>query len=343
MIYIYIVMTSTSTIPPEGRAHLRAQQRLTLIHEEIRQGKFPNSATLARRLEISTRTAKRAIEFLRDELNAPLKYEPKQRGYRYLEPGWQLPPVALTEGDLLAFFIAENALRSTGHTPEALRLKTALGKLATLLPAQISVNLTTLGENVSFQNLPFAAADPQVLTKLSQAAINREIVEFDYYSPHRQAPSHRRAGVLTLHNFAGDWFAICLDCDKNAERDFHVGRMKNLRETAQPFEPPKNWSAEEYVRTGFFMMRGGKPTTVEILFDAHQAQWMRERQAFHPDERREEIPDGSFKLSFKIGEDGLEAVARFCMTYADHCKVLNPPRLKQLIREKLTKGLEINR
>jgi predicted DNA-binding transcriptional regulator YafY len=336
-------MTLTFTISPDGRAHLRAQQRLILIHEEISRGKFPNSATLARQLEISTRTAKRALEFLRVELNAPLKYEPGRRGYRYLNPGWQLPPVTLTEGDLLAFFIAENALRAIGHTPEALRLKNALGKLVALLPAQVSVNLTTLGENVSFQNLPFATADPQILTRLAQAAINQEIVEFDYYSPHRQSSSHRRAGVLTLHNFAGDWFAICLDCDKNAERDFHVGRMKNLRETSLPFEPPKNWNAEEYLRTGFFMMRGGKPTTIEILFDAHQAQWMRERRDFHPDEQREEMPDGSFKLSFKIGEDGLEAVARFCMTYADHCKVLNPPRLKKLIRKKLAKGLEINR
>ena len=337
-------MTSTEKIPPgSGRAHLRTQYRLDVIHKEIGCGNYPNANTLARMLELSPRTIKRAFGFLRDEFNAPLKYDPRRRGFYYLEPGWTLPPVNLSEGDLLAFFIAEHALRMTGHTPEALQLKNALAKLAALLPAQVSVNLATLGESVSFQPLPFAAADPQTLQHLAQAAINQEIVEFDYYSPHRKAESHRRAGVLLLHNFAGDWFAICLDCDKNTERDFHVGRMKNLRETNQPFTPKKNWNAEEYLRTGFFMMRGGKSTKIELLFDSYQAQWMRERRAFHPEEQREELPDGSFKLTFKIGESGLEAVARFCLTYADHCKVLAPSRLKKLVREKLTKGLEINR
>lgn len=58
------------------------------------------------------------------------------------------------------------------------------------------------------------------------------------------------------------------------------------------------------------MMRGGKMVTVEIHFDEFQPQWIRERQFFHPDEQRDDLPDGSLRLKFKVGEQGLEAVAR---------------------------------
>lgn len=105
-------------------------------------------------LEVGTRTIKREIAFLRDELNAPLIFDRQRRGYRYLNPGWNFPFIQMTEGEMLAFFIAEHALRHTGHT-EAAQLKNTLAKLAAWLPTQIKVDLATLGENVKFQSLPF--------------------------------------------------------------------------------------------------------------------------------------------------------------------------------------------
>ncbi len=89
-------------------------------------------------------------------------------------------------------------------------------------------------------------------------------------------------------------------------------------------------------------MRGGRLVTVEIHFDEFQAQWIRERQFFHPDERREDLPDGSLRLSFNIGEKGLEAVARFCLTYAGHCRAEKPEKLREIVREKLLKGLNLH-
>ncbi|MDQ3323503.1 MAG: WYL domain-containing protein, partial [Acidobacteriota bacterium] len=152
----------------------------------------------------------------------------------------------------------------------------------------------------------------------------------------------RRAGVLLLHNFIGDWFAVCFDKNKSDTRDFHAGRMSNVKLTGETFEAPAGWNAEEYLKTGFYMMRGGRLVNVEIHFDEFQAQWIRERQFFHPDEQREDLPDGSLRLSFRIGEKGLEAVARFCLTYAGHCRAEKPEKLREIVKEKLLKGLSLH-
>jgi predicted DNA-binding transcriptional regulator YafY len=291
-------------------------------------------------LERSSRTIKRDLQYMRDQLGAPLRYDHSRGGWRYLEVGWTPPPVRIGEGELLAFFTAEKLLRSAGHTPEAILLRNALAKLATFLPDEVSVNLTTLSESLTFQQSPHVEVEPTILDGLAHAAAKQQTVAFDYYSQHRNVQTHREADILLLHNFAGDWYAVAFDHSRKEVRDFHVGRIKQLRKTPKYFVIPEEWDSKDYLRKGFYMMRGGRRTKVSIVFDAYQARWMRERQPFHMDEHREELPDGELRISFPVGTNGMEAVARFCLAYAGHCRAERPATLRNLIVEKLSNALD---
>lgn len=325
----------------DSRSHFAALQKLNALHRAVGSGTYPSLDALASAIEVSRRSVLRYLEHLR-EMGAPLAYDRTNRGYFFTDRFWQMPAQKLTEGDMLAFFIAEQSLKFIGHDEYAARLRSSLGRFASLLPEYISVSVSALASGVSFQALPFAAVDPAALELIAQATIEQETIAFDYFSPHKSENTVREVDVHLLHNFAGDWYAVSFDPSIKEFRDFHIARMSNLRKTGRGFERQSDWSATEHLRSGFFMMRGGKLTTVEVVFDSYQSQWIRERMNFHPDETREELPDGELKLSFKVGEKGLEAVARFCLTYADHCRVLRPPELISLVRKKLKKAQELN-
>ena len=335
------IVTDSVSLSAAPRTLYHVYQKLNRLRELIAVGGYPSAARLADAMEISLRTVKRYLDNLR-ECGAPLENDRKKGGYYFSDSFWQLPAMKLSEGDLLAFFIAEQSLKLMGHSCEADQLRFSLSKLASFLPNEVSINLTALATGVSFEHQPFAVAPPETLTLLATASVNFQRIAFDYYSPHSRQPTSRKADVLLLHNFAGDWFAVCFDHLRNDKRDFHAGRMKNVRLIDEYFEPPKDWSPGEYLKTGFSMMRGGKPVTVEIHFDEFQAQWIRERGNFHPEERREDLPDGSLRLSFKVGEQGLDAVARFCLTYTGNCRVEKPEKLKEIVRQKLLKGLSLH-
>lgn len=322
-----------------ARVHTRALSRLKQIHEEISAGRFPDTRALAGLLERSERTVKRDLAVMRDQLGAPLVYDRARRGWRYNKPGWALPPQKFNEGELLAFFTAAEVMRATGHAPEAVLLRAALAKLSAFLPTEVSVNLAALGEALTFQPLPHVAVESSVLQTLARSAVERRTVAFDYHSQHRNEDTRREADVLLLHNFAGDWYAVAFDHLRREVRDFHAGRIKRLTLTGSYFDPPAGWSADEYLRRGFYMMRGGRATTVQIVFDSYQARWMKERIAFHPDERREDLPEGGLRLTFPVGRGGLDAVARFCLTYAGHCRAERPAALRRMIRERLSRAL----
>lgn len=322
------------------REHTRHLGRLRIIHREVSSGRCPRTCDLAQRFGCTERTIKRDFAYLRDQLEAPLVYDRERRGWRYTNPGWDFTDIPLTEGELLAFFVAEHALKATGQAPEAILLRTGLAKLAARLPTEISVNANNLGEALSFQHAPHVAVDPHILHALARAAAERRTIAFTYHSQHRNQETRREVDVLHLHNFIGDWYAIAYDHLRREVRDFHAGRIKDLRETKKFFDPPDNWHQDKHFRSGFTMMRGGRKTTVSILFDAYQSRWMRERHTFHPDETREDLPDGSLRLTFPVGHNGLEAVARFVCNYAGHCCAERPTALRKIIRERLTRALK---
>lgn len=342
--YTSFKMSKTDSQTLRRKVYLQAFVRISKIHEEIASGVFPSVKKLAEKLGVNERTIKRDLDVLRCQLKAPIVYERKRKGFRYAEIGWTLPLANLNEREILAVFIAENALKLTGHLPEAEDLKKALAKLVAYLPDKISMDLANLSDNLSFQNPAFELSDPELRQKLAVAATEQTTVEFDYYVQYKQRTEHRKVDVYLLHNFGGDWYAISYDHSRKAMRDFHVGRISNLKETREGFEVRREiWNKEEYTQNHFNMMRGGRKTKVEIWFDSYQGQWIRSRKSFHTNEYREELADGSIRLTFEIGENGLEAVARFCLTYAGHCIAEKPPKLKEIIREKLKKGLDLNK
>ncbi len=325
------------------RLHLRLLKQFSKIHQLIINKTYPNTEKLASELEVSKRTIRRYISQMRDELNAPIDYSRKKNGYFYTHPNWETPLISLTEGELLAFFIATVALQGKGSTYEDERLRRAIAKISGSLPEAISVSLGYLFENTSFQAPSHVIANGETLDKLYRAIGERETIKFIYSSPNTNETKARKVNPLLLHNHEGTWYVISWDVKKQGYRNFHTGRIKDLQKTNEFFELPKTWDKNEYLSEGFGMYSGGKKTDVEIIFDEYQSKWMRERNFFHPQETREELKDGKMKLSFTIGENGLEAVARFCLQYAGHCVAVKPDKLRNIIKEKLEKALSQHR
>ncbi len=321
------------------RVHLRAFVRLQRIHEVVNANGCPSIQELAERLERHPRTIKRDLKILREDFNAPLIYDRQRKGFRYTAPGWQLPPARFSEGELLAFFTAHHVLQAIGQKPEAMLLQNALAKLAAFLPEPVALNPAVISAALTFQSLPYVTVEPQILRTFTRAAVEQRTLFVHYYSQHRDTLTERHIDVLHLHNFAGDWYAIAFDHLRQEIRDFHIGRIKHLQETDNFFTPPPDWNADDHLRRGFSMVRGGRLTTVSLVFDAYQARWIRERHTFHVDEKREDLPDGGLRLSFPVGRNGLEAVARFCLAYAGHCRVEHPAALRKLVRDRLRQAL----
>ena len=66
-------------------------QRMMRIHDAIQSGRYPNCVEMAVEMEVSHKTAKRDIEFMRERWNLPIGYDDKRHGFFFTEKVEGLP------------------------------------------------------------------------------------------------------------------------------------------------------------------------------------------------------------------------------------------------------------
>ena len=81
-------------------------ERMMEIHESVNRGNYPNASTLALKLEVSTKTIHRDIQFMRDRWNLPIEYDSSFNGFKYTRPVDSFPMLQINEGELFAILIA---------------------------------------------------------------------------------------------------------------------------------------------------------------------------------------------------------------------------------------------
>ncbi|WP_319548913.1 hypothetical protein [Desulfogranum marinum] len=114
--------------------------RLLFIDRKIREGRYPNCSSLAEEWEVSPKTIQRDLEYMRYQLDAPLQYLAKKRGYYYTEEQYQLPAIEIRESDLFGVYLAEKLLVQYEGTPIYDSLCSVFNKIEASLPDKISMD-----------------------------------------------------------------------------------------------------------------------------------------------------------------------------------------------------------
>ena len=307
-------------------------ERIFTIDRRIRDGEYPNAASIAAELEVSLRVVYNDRQFLLDRLRAPLKFHRERGGWYYSEPTWVLPATMVTEGELLAFFLSvEVARRNMGGALEA-PLLNAVQKIARALPGAVEVELETLRAHYSFAAPSSAAAAESTLMALHDAINRQREVEIYYFALSTGQHNTRTVQPYHLHNSRGDWYLVAFDHLRRAMRIFHIGRIERYQLLDKSFIRDPDFDIARYLRQAFVTELSATTDEIAIAFDEYQARYIRERR-FHETQSLEELPDGGVILRFQSG--GLNEIKRWVMQYGAHAKVLYPPQLRQSVQEEL--------
>jgi predicted DNA-binding transcriptional regulator YafY len=303
-------------------------ERIAALDRTIRAGRYPNAKTMADRLEVSHRTVQRDIEFLRDRLQAPLEYDAARHGYYYTEPTFRLPSLTLTEGELVALFLAERVLRQYRGTPYAPDLARAFGKLTAALEDPVTIDLGALGDEVSFRTTAAGEPDPALFAGLTAAVRGRRRVILRYYSASRDVESVREVDPYHLSCVDGQWYVVGHCHARRDVRIFALSRIRSMEDAGATFDPPADFRLDEYLARSLSVMRGGdgERHRVRLRFTGEAIRYVRER-IWHASQALEPTPDGGLVLAFELSH--LREVERFALSWGADCEVLDPPDLRE--------------
>ena len=309
-------------------------ERIMEIDRRIREGAYPNAEKLAESLEVSRRVIFNDRSFMIYRLGAPIEFDRERGGWYYTDKTWSLPGIYVTQGELMAFFLSlEIAKRYIGTDLES-PLRSAVDKISKAIKGSVSVEINELRSHYTFSEFNTINFDTQILIDLHQAILNRQKVWMRYFSANRGVFSERVVFPYHLHNFQGDWFLIAFDTFRNDIRLFLVGRIQEKKILKEKFEWDENFSAEDWISSGFQLFAGDEPEEVSIWFSSNKAQFIRERK-WHPSQTIEEQSDSSLVLHLKTG--GLVEVRNWVLQFADDAEILKPDSLRQDVAKEIKK------
>ncbi|MET9808912.1 helix-turn-helix transcriptional regulator [Streptomyces halstedii] len=190
-------------------------------------------ALLAERLDVSPRTVRRDVDRLR-ELGYPVAaFKGPEGGYR-LEAGTELPPLLFDDEQAVALALALQAVTTTGAGVEEAAAR-ALTTLRQVMPARLRHRLDTL--QVTAVDPATAGRGERVgggtLMAIGAAVHAREVLRFDYAgsdTPRRAEPHH-------LVTYAGRWYLVAWDLDREDWRTFRADRITPRVPTGPRFTP----------------------------------------------------------------------------------------------------------
>lgn len=311
-------------------------RRILAIDGRVRSGTFPHPDELAIELEVSRRTLFDDRNFMIEQLGAPLEFHRERRGWHYTEPTWRLPAQILTEGELLAFFLAARVAEAASNTPFAAELAAVVEKLRRDLDDPVTVDLHALAQT-TFAAPPTAPVEDAQVLQLNRALTLRRKVRLRYRTGSSGQIKTRVVHPYHLHYARGEWLLLAHDELRDKFLTFNIARIESLHTLDDRFEMPLDFSAETVVNSMLWAEAGTQTFEVAVRFNDYQARFIRER-TYHPAQQLEELEGDELILRFPAS--GLDEVARFVLGFGRHARVLEPPELVTLVREHITRMKE---
>lgn len=304
-------------------------ERMMRLHQLIRNGEYPNCGAVAREFEVSTRTIKRDVDFMKFRLNLPIEYDARRYGFYYTSEVEQFPGLPVTEAEMFAMLVAHKAIAQYHGTPFQKPLQTAFQKLAGQLDQSARFTLGSLDEALSFRPLAPEDTDVRVFDVLSRAVQQRLAVRFQYKKLGARTPERRHVHPHHLACIENVWYIFAHDVDRKAMRTFVLTRLSEPVLTGRKFTPQKGFKADEYLKGSFSVFKGPDDYEVAIEFDAWATDLVRGRK-WHASQEFIELPDGCSRLSLRL--NNIEEMERWVLSWGVHARVVRPQVLAARLR-----------
>lgn len=307
--------------------------RLLQIDEEIRSGKFPNATSLSKKIEVSSRTIQRDIEYMRDMYNAPIEFDAYKNGYYYTEENFYIKSVPLSEGELFSVALFDQLLEQYRNTPLENDLRSVFKKIEMSLPNKITLDSSFLQNQTTFIPDQMGTINPENFSKIFSALKNRHVLDFEYRPLQKTTWMTRRINPLHAVCQKGNWYVMGFCHDKKDIRVFNFSRMQNVTESKEEFDIPEDFNPDKYFDKEIgIWLSATKKYTVELLISAEIGTFALER-SWNKNQKIEQREDGSVCVSFETTQ--LPEVKRWVLGQGKTVKVLGPDELIAQVKEEV--------
>lgn len=327
----------------------RQQRRIKTIDRILRESRQPTVQTFLIALEqagypATRRTFMRDLERMRSDMGAPIECNPSTYCYSYSKP-WLLGDFFVEKDDLQAIALARELLNHYQGIPVADELKATYDRL--LGYADDNVRKELIGESlapIAFSQSPQPPIKADIWKTCLTAIRKRQTIKIRYQKVGGPGtrPSERKIDPYQVVNLNGVWYLIATAGLNDTDlRQYNMSRIQSAEPLGVHFKVPETLLKDiaTMIENAFGSFLGSTRDVVEttVEFKPQVASLVRGRR-FHLNEKREELPDGSTKVSFPVSKAGpwpFYHVISWILSWGRDARAICPPDLVKGVEDEL--------
>lgn len=301
-------------------------ERMMRVHQMLHEGLYPNCTTLAGEFEVSPRTMKRDIDFMKCRLGLPISFDVPRKGFYYTRLVNEFPPLPVSEAEVFALLVAHKAISQYRGTPFQQPLEAAFRRLTGQLDQSARFSPGSLDKVLSFR--PFAPedADLRAFEAITRAIRESRGLIFSYRNHGAGSAQPRHVHPYHLACIDNRWCLFAFDVQRQDIRTFVLARLSRPRLTAEHFAVSKTFDANAYLNRSLGAFKGAEDYEVVLEVDAWAADEVRGRR-WHSSQELTELPGRMLRMRLRL--DSLEEVEKWVLSMGAHVTVIRPRALAE--------------
>lgn len=325
----------------QSEIHLKKLLRIKIINECLSSfiNRRVSTQTLMKKCGIGRTALMDDLQYLRDELGAPIAYDRKSKGYYYKEEyDLVIQKLALSKQDLNALKVAVKTLNQFKNLEVFRDLEGIFDKIEKAVRFKLPQEGLASNPHIQFESVPYFKGS-ELIEFFLEAIEHRRALRFSYRKFNNEAPKLRIIEPYLLKEHRNRWYIIGWVEQKKDYRIFGLDRIADPAYTGDHFLPRKDFDLEMMQKHSFgiFISSKEKPQSVVLSFTPERAHFF-DSQPFHQYFKKIASPEkGRHYYAFYliINEEFKLEICRM----GSSVKVIEPQWLQAEIKRYLTEAL----
>lgn len=289
-------------------------------------------------LEVSVATFKRDLEYLRDQLNAPIVYDRDINAYRFERrgatgPRYELPGLWLDGDEAHALLAATSLLERI--EPGLLGAQVApLKERLRLLMSTESIDPEVIGQRIRLVQNQRRATSTRHFQKVARATLEGLRLSIMHLNRNTSERTKREISPQRLTHYRENWYVEAWCHTREAIRSFALDAIEEVVVTSTQAQMLNLQELDSVLSNGFGVFNGVDVQWAVLQFTPSRAQWV-SKQVWHPDQKTRWLENGCYELQVPF-TDARELVNEI-MWHGDQVVITAPKLLREVLLEQLSR------
>ena len=320
---------------------MNSSERIHKIHHMLSNRRVVTTEQFKSELQISLSTLKRDLTYLKDRLNAPLKYDYEQGGYCFddanvVGPQYEVPGLWFNDSELHALLMMQKLLEDVQPGLLAPHLEPMQLKLQAIL-----CSMNDAPEEIAKRVLILAAGRRHLplehFETIATATIRRKRLNIVHFNRGANVQTQRIVSPQQMVYYRDNWYLDCWCHLRKEVRSFSIDAILSAELLTDKTKDLSIKKLREELGEGYGIFSGEPVQWAKLRIGPVPARWI-SRMVWHPEQKSSFDNEGHLLLDVPYSDD--RELLQTILSWLPDVEVIAPSSLRKRLREVLEISLK---